>query len=91
MNSLIFYPLLAITLFVGLGTVFSFDSWWFTNDFWGESVTGQIVTSVARPIYDSEFVSQQAQSTLACIDEAIGSIEGYSAFDAQVGLLDCNV
>ncbi len=57
------------------------------SGFWN-TITGNIVATIAQPIFDG--ISEQAVSTFQCIDEATGSVAGYSAFDAQIGKLNCD-
>ena len=58
-----------------------------TNNWWTDTYTGRIAYVPFKAIFD--MVSQNTVSTFQCIDERDGSVVGYSAFDAQVGLLQC--
>ena len=58
------------------------------GNFWTDTITGQITAIITKPIYDA--ISEQAVSTLQCIDERDGSVAGYSAFEAQIGVIKCN-
>lgn len=57
------------------------------TNWWTDTITGQVTSAVTKPIYDS--ISQNAVTTLACIDQKTGSVTGYSPFDAQVGKIRC--
>ena len=75
-----------------LGMVF--PPWFFSGgNFWyspweNGSITGWIISLPTKIIYDQ--ISQQAVQTLACIDERDGTVAGYSAFEAQIGKIQCN-
>lgn len=85
---IVFAIILVIVGIVVAGVFFPNPSWVSGDgNFWRDTWTGQITASMVKPIYD--FVAGQATDTLACIDQRDGTIEGVSAFEAQVGIVEC--
>ena len=70
-------------IIVGIGAVFPPVQ----TNWWTDTITGQITGAITKPIYDG--ISQNAVTTLACIDQKTGSVAVYSPFDAQTGKIKC--